>query len=101
MSAPKRTAVFTDFPMLMSDGSSASTSRMLHRGHAAETACTSSAISTPQPGSGNGGVDPPRWFTLRKQPLDDVHGGSPQAWRYVARSDSTFGLSSASTIATV
>src|SRR5438309_4233096 len=101
MSAPRRTAVFTDFPMSTNDGVSASTSRILHRGQAAETAWTSSAISTPHPGSANGGVDAPRWLTFRKQPVDDPHGGNPHARRYAVRSDSTLGLSNASTIATV
>src|SRR2546426_11656721 len=101
MSAPRRAAVFTDLPMSTNDGVSASTSRILHRGQEAETAWTSNAISTPQPGSAKGGADPPRWLTLRKQPVDEPHGGNPHARRYAVRSDSTLGLSNASTIPTV
>ena len=93
--------MFTDFPMFVNDGESASTSRMWQFGHAADTACTSSAISTPHPGSGRGGEAPPRWLTFRKQPFADVQDGSPHAARYAARSASTFGLSNASTIAIV
>ena len=87
--------------MATNEGSLASTSRILHVGHDDDTACTSSAISTPQPGSGCGGVDPPRWLTLRKHPLAVVHGGSPHAARKAFRFASTFGLSKASTMATV
>ena len=63
---------------------------------------TSREISPAQPASAVGsGEAAPFWFTLRKQPLAVVHAGSPYVDRYVARSDSAFGSSWASTIATV
>src|SRR5215468_11163309 len=79
--APSRTAVLTAAPIESNELSSASTSRILQRGHDAETACTSSAISTPQPGSPGGGTLPPRWFSLRKHPFAVVQGRSDQALR--------------------
>ena len=53
----------------------------------------SSAISWPQPEFAAGGVVPPFWLILRKQPLAVVHGGSPNWLRYAARSDSAVGRS--------
>jgi len=46
-------------------------------------------------------VAPPRWLTLRKQPFAVVQGGSPHALRNAVRFASAFGLSNASTMATV
>ncbi len=65
------------------------------------TMSRSSDISTAQPELGAGGVEPPDWFTLRKQPLSVVHAGRPYTERYVARSLAAFGSSKASTMATV
>src|SRR5882757_3639834 len=71
-------------------------------GHAAETACRSNAISTPQSGSPCGsGFVAPRWLTLRKHLFATVHAGRSNCFRYVARSEAVFGLSYASTIAMV
>src|SRR5262245_7143268 len=88
-------------PRFVSDELVASTSRMLHCGQIAETMSMSSAISWPQPEFAAGGVVPPFWLILRKQPFAVVHGGSPNWLRYVPRSDSAVGRSYASTIATV
>jgi hypothetical protein len=79
----------------------ASASRMSHCGQVAEIMSTSSAISSPQPEFAAGGVEPPFWLILRKQPLAVVHGGNPNWLRWAARSDSAFGSSYASTTATV
>ena len=61
----------------------------------------SRSISWPQATFAFGGVDPPPWFTFRKQPFALVQAGSPNRARYALRSASAFGLSYASTIATV
>ena len=55
----------------------ASTSRILQPGQVALTASRSSVISVPQPVSPAGGVDPPVWFTFRKQPLAVVQADRP------------------------
>src|SRR2546429_8503601 len=63
---------------------------------------TSSEISPAQPSSASGNGDAlPSWFTFLKQPLAVLHSGSPYVDRYVARSDSAFGSSCASMMATV
>jgi hypothetical protein len=56
----------------------ASTSRIPHVGQRACTACTSREISSAQPPSTRGYVEPPDWLTLRKQPtlLAPVQAGS-------------------------
>src|SRR5258705_9404061 len=75
---------------------------MWQLGQIAETMSTSSEISPAQPVSGAGsGLAAPFWLTFLKQPLAVVQAGSPNCVRYWARSDSAFGSSCASTIATV
>ena len=54
---------------------SASTSKILQLGHAAETMSMSNAISWPQPESAGGRLLPPFWSTLVKQP--GPQAGSP------------------------
>ncbi len=55
----------------------ASTSRILQPGQIADAMSTSSEISCAQPEFARGGVVPPVWLTLRKQPLAVVHELSP------------------------
>src|SRR5262249_25008383 len=92
-------AVFTPVPRR---SFAAPTSRMWHSAQAAESMSRSIEISTAQSGSvlGNG-VALPSLLTFLKQPLAVVHGGRPNCFRYTARSDSAFGSSHESTIATV
>src|SRR5579871_1753516 len=71
---------------------------ILHFGQAACTLSTSSEISTDQP-LASGGVLLCSSFV--KQPFASVHCGSPYCVLKAARSDSMFGSSNASTIATV
>jgi hypothetical protein len=80
----------------------ASTSRMWQFGHRAETASRSSDSSIAQVASCvDAGIEAPVWLTFVKQPLLVVHAGSPYVARYVARSDSAFGLRKGSMIAIV
>src|SRR6266545_2083917 len=60
---------------------SASTSSRWQRGQTAETMSRSSEISCAQPASARGGVLPPRWLTLRKQPFALVQDGRPKKLR--------------------
>jgi hypothetical protein len=70
--------VFTAVPRFAVVGLFASTRRMLHCGHTAETISMSSAISDDQPEFEAGsGLAAPFWLTLWKQPLAVVHAGSP------------------------
>src|SRR5260221_4351412 len=74
---------------------------MWQPGHTDDTMARSRAISCPHPVLPQGYAVPPFWSTLRKQPFAVVHGGRLYVLRYVARSASAFGLSNASTMATV
>ena len=80
--APSAAAVFCAMSRPVLWSSLACTTRMLHRGHAALTMSTSSAVSTVQSSLGSadaGGrfVVWPSWFTIRRQPLAIVHAGRP------------------------
>ena len=79
--APSATAVFSAVPRSTMPAPLASTSRIEHFGQAALTMSRSRAISWPQPASAIGGVVPPSWLTLRKQPLAVVHAGKPYCAR--------------------
>src|SRR3954447_4537257 len=80
----------------------ASTRRILQLWQIACAISTSSEISCAQPllkaGSGEAA---PFWLTLQKQPLAVVQAGRPNVELNVARSDSMFGASNASTMAIV
>jgi hypothetical protein len=75
--APIAAARLTAAPRSTSELESASTSSRWQRGQTAETISRSSEISVAQPALARGGVAPPRWLTLRKQPPALVHAGSP------------------------
>src|SRR5580692_4241035 len=98
--------------MLLFSVVSASTSRILHSGQAAETISRSSDISRPQfsilPVVSLIGYllvgyfsSLPSWLTFLKHPFTFVHSESLYSFRYTFRSASAFGSSYASTIATV
>src|SRR6478609_5706778 len=70
-------AVFSAVVRLVNDDELASTSTILQFGQIADAMSRSSEISCAQPPSARGGVDPPVWLILRKQPLAVVHDGSP------------------------
>src|SRR6266581_3698409 len=71
MVAARSTALARSVSLLVS----ASISRIRQAGQAAETTSRSRAISAAQLPSGGGGLVPPRWLTLRKQPSLLPHGG--------------------------
>src|SRR5690349_17766531 len=98
--APSRAAVSTAAARLANELLLASTRRILQFGQTALTMSRSSEISCAQPLFERGGVVPPVWFTLRKQPFAVVHAGNPNCARYTPRSLSALGSSKASTMAT-
>ncbi len=75
--APSETAVLTAVPRSLTEALSASTRISLARGATAETMARSSAVSPAQEVSPRGIAVPPRWSTLRKQPLAVVQAGRP------------------------
>src|SRR5579859_439081 len=99
--APLATAVSSAFARFASPEFVASISVMWHLGQIAETMSRSSDSSTPQRRFvGGSGPFLPFWLSMRRQPLEVVHGGRWKCARYTFRSAARCGLLKASTIAT-
>jgi hypothetical protein len=75
--APRRAAVSSAAARSVNAFELASTSRIVQFGQVAEAMSRSSEISCAQPPFARGGVVPPDWLTLRKQPLAVVQAGRP------------------------
>jgi hypothetical protein len=80
-------AVASALLMLATPGLFASTSRILQFGQMAETMSRSrDASSAHAEALAGSGPDFPFWLTIFRQPVEVLHAGSPNHFRYTARS---------------